>query len=148
VFGTSPQKEFIQKGDFEKQISILRGNEFLNDTIIIEAQTEMSTYKRILKYDFRGELEPPTITIKSSPKSVTANQEAIIDWEGRDNETFAADIVYAWRVDGGMMTKFARANRATFKGLKPGRHNVKIYAMDKRGNINYSTPTIVFDVTK
>lgn len=148
VFGKEPQKEFIQKGDFEKNISILRGNEFQADTIIVESQTEMATYKRILRYDFRGELEPPTMTFKSAPKSVSSKQDIVIDWEGRDNETYASDILYAWMVDGKNMTSFARVNRATIKGLKPGRHSIRFYCIDKRGNINYSIPTIVVDVTK
>ena len=148
VFGTATQKDFIQKGDFEKNIPILRGNEFSADTVIVEGQTEMSTYKRILKYDFRGELEPPTMSIKSAPKSVPSGQEVIIDWEGRDNETYAADIMYAWMVDGGKMTSFARGNRATIKGLKTGRHNIRFFCQDKRGNLNYSIPTVVVDIAK
>ncbi|NTU61392.1 MAG: hypothetical protein HGA95_03585, partial [Caldiserica bacterium] len=148
VFGTTPQKDFIQKGDFDKNIPILRGNEFQADTIVVEGQTEMATYKRILKYDFRGELEPPTMSMKSTPKSVPFGQDVIIDWEGRDNETYAADIMYAWMVDGGSLTKFARANRAAIKGLKPGRHNIRFFCMDKRGNLNYSIPTVVVDVVK
>lgn len=148
VFGTATQKDFIQKGDFEKNIQILRGNEFSADTVIVEGQTEMSTYKRILKYDFRGELEPPAMSIKSAPKSVPFGQEVIIDWEGRDNETYAADIMYAWMVDGGKMTSFARGNRATIKGLKAGRHNIRFFCIDKRGNLNYSIPTVVVDIAK
>jgi hypothetical protein len=148
VFGKEPQREFIQKGDFDKNIAILRGNEFQADTIIVEAQTEMCTYKRILRYDFRGELEPPTMSIKSAPKTVSANQDIVIDWEGRDNETYASDILYAWMVDGKNLSAFTRINRATIKGLKPGRHNIRFYCIDKRGNINYSIPTVVVDVTK
>lgn len=148
VFGSKPQKLFIQKGEFDKPISVLRGSEFLNDTITIEAQTEMATYKRILRYDFRGELEPPTMSFKNPPKQVPSGQDVIIDWEARDNETFAADITFAWRIDGGEATSFAKGTRAIFKGLKSGRHTIKFYALDKRGNINYSTPTVVFDVNK
>ena len=148
VFGTKTQKDFVAKGDFEKPITVLRGPDFLTDTIIVEASTEMATYKRIFKYDFRGETEPPTMTFKNAPKSVPSGQDYIVDWEGRDNETYAADLKYAWKVDGGALSPFARGARATFKGLKPGRHNIKFYVMDKRGNLNYSTPTVVFDVAK
>lgn len=148
VFGTSSQKDFIQKGEFEKNLQILRGNQFLSDTIIIEAQTEMATYKRILKYDFRGELEPPTMAIKNAPKTVTFGNDVIIDWEGRDNETYVADIMYAWMVDGGELTKFTRTNRANIKDLKVGRHNIRFFCKDKRGNLNYSIPTVIVDVAK
>lgn len=149
VFGKPIEKIFIPKGKFDKKISLLRGADFVNETFTIESNLEFSSYKRVLKMDFRGEIEPPKLRIRPLKTSkIVLGTDVVIDWESSDNETFENDIKFAWRLDNGILTNFDKAKRATLKNLKLGKHTFKLYAVDQRGNINYTTPTLQFEIVK
>jgi len=148
VFGTPPNREFISAGPFEKKIDFLRGKEFVNDSLIIDSKTQFATYTRVLKLDFRGEIEPPKIKLPQVVRRFKLGQDVVIDWEATDNETFESDIQFAWSIDRSSPTQFAKGKRATLKGIKVGKHTFKLYGIDARGNINASVPPVSFEVVK
>lgn len=149
VFGKPFDKVFVPKGKFDKKIALLRSADFVNETFTIESNQEFSSYKRILKMDFRGETEPPKLKIRPLKSSrIQLGTEVVFDWEATDNETFENDIKFAWRLDNGPLTNYDKAKRATHKNLKLGKHTFKLYAIDQRGNINYTTPTVQFEIVK
>ena len=148
VFNETARKDFIPKGDLDKSIWLLRGKEFQDTTLMIESKQMGITYQRLLHFDFRGELEPPKVKIKTSTASFKFGTDVVIDWEASDNETYETDIQFCWSIDNGQKTSWIKGKRTILKGLKIGKHTFRLFALDNRGNLNYATPNMGFEVKK
>lgn len=77
---------------------------------------------------------PPDTQITDGPSTTTGGSSATFIFTGTDNLTPLANLVFAWRVDGGAFTEFSPATTATLTGLADGPHTFEVKARDKAGN--------------
>lgn len=77
---------------------------------------------------------PPDTIITGAPDAEIAVAAATFAFTGVDAITAAPDLVYAWRVDGGVWSTFAPATSATLTGLGEGPHTFEVKARDRAGN--------------
>ena len=146
VFNEPVGRVFVPKGDFKINLELLRGEEFVDDMVILDAADEGVVFKRRMKHDFRGDLEPPVITIEDVPFYVNYGDDLVIKWAGRDNETNYRDLVYSWSIDGQPRTMFKTGSEVTLRNLASGKHSFRLWARDSRGNICYTIQEKTFIV--
>jgi Peptidase family M1 domain len=146
IFGEPVMRIFVPKGEFEIEIELLRGEEFSDDHLIIDASDDNIVLQKHMTNDFRGELEPPIVTIADFKSSYSYGEAIIVEWEGRDNSAFYKDIEYSWSIDGEPRTSFKAGTKTTIENLPEGKHTFKLWARDVRGNLNYSIPQVSFIV--
>jgi hypothetical protein len=146
VFGEPPSRIYVPEGEFEIEIDLLRGVEFAEDSLVINATGEGVIFERTMKNDFRGEMEPPVITFEDTQSEYLYGEPVEIEWKGRDNSSFYKDIQYSWSMDGGPRTSFKTESGVTLENLPDGEHEFRLWARDVRGNINFSIPKIQFTV--
>lgn len=146
VFGEPANRIYVPMGEFEIEIDLLRGEEFTEDNLIINATADGIIFQRHMINDFRGELEPPVITLEYTKSEYLYGEPVVIEWKGRDNFSFYKDIQYSWSMDDGPRTSFKTESGVTLENLPEGKHIFRLWARDVRGNINYSIPTVEFEI--
>lgn len=77
---------------------------------------------------------PPTAQITSGPSGTVQGMTAILTVTGSDNLTPVAQLVFAWRLDGGAWSAFAPDTAVTLAMLAPGPHLFEVKARDLAGN--------------
>lgn len=77
---------------------------------------------------------PPDTEITSGPAAASAPTSATFGFTGSDNVTAAAQLEFAWRLDGGERSPFAPTAGVTVSGLTPGMHTFEVTARDRAGN--------------
>src|SRR6267142_4240923 len=93
-----------------------------------------------------------SITVDNTPPATEiAGPETTPDglrftFAGHDNLTPAAELEFAWRVDGGGWSAFSRATTAMLAGLSPGPHQIEATARDRAGNEGPSPAALTFTV--
>lgn len=80
---------------------------------------------------------PPDTSILTGPPAETADRSATFTFGGSDEQS--PDLEFAWRLDGGPWSAFARATTAELTGLAPGPHRFEAAARDRAGNVD-ATP--------
>jgi RHS repeat-associated protein len=77
---------------------------------------------------------PPETAITGGPDAEVAVDAAAFSFTGFDAITAASDLVFAWRLDGGVWSGFAVTTSATLTGLPEGSHTFEVKARDRAGN--------------
>ena len=77
---------------------------------------------------------PPETSITSGPDGEIALVPAIFTFTGSDAITAPADLVFAWRLNGGAWSAFASATSVTLSNLAEGSHAFEVKARDRAGN--------------
>jgi hypothetical protein len=76
----------------------------------------------------------PDTEITGGPTGTIAVTTATVTFTGTDALTATADLVFAWRRDGGAWSAFAAATTVTLDGLGDGPHTVEVTARDLAGH--------------
>jgi hypothetical protein len=82
---------------------------------------------------------PPDTQITGGPASVVTATSATFTFFGTDNLTTAAELEFAWRLDGAAYSAFSTATTATLSTLSAGSHTFEVKSRDRAGNED-STP--------
>ena len=89
---------------------------------------------------------PPDTVITGGPSGPITVTEATFTFTGSDNLTPAADLVFAWRLDGGAWSEFQAATTASVTMLAPGPHTFEVKARDLAGNEDPTPAQATFTV--
>ncbi|MBI4253798.1 MAG: IPT/TIG domain-containing protein, partial [Candidatus Rokubacteria bacterium] len=89
---------------------------------------------------------PPETTITSAPTGDVAVPNVTLGFTGSDNLTPVANLVFAWRLDGGPWSAFGSATTASFTGLTEGAHTFQVKARDLAGNEDPTPASATFTV--
>jgi peptidoglycan/xylan/chitin deacetylase (PgdA/CDA1 family) len=95
-------------------------------------------------YELDG--QPPVTTITAGPTGWITSGSATFSWNGTDDWTPAAQLVYQYQLDGGTWSGWSSATSATLTGLTAGPHTFVVEARDLAGNIEASPPSRTFSV--
>ncbi|MGH7355693.1 MAG: Ig-like domain-containing protein [Candidatus Rokuibacteriota bacterium] len=77
---------------------------------------------------------PPDTQITGGPIGTTGDSTVTFTFAGTDDITPPGSLTFAWRLDGGAVSEFTAATRATFAGLAAGSHTFEVTARDLAGN--------------
>jgi len=83
---------------------------------------------------------PPDTQITAGPSGTISTPSAGFTFTGTDNLTPPANLVFAWRLDGGVWSNFGSETTASFSSLAPGLHTFEVKTRDLAGNED-PTPT-------
>jgi len=89
---------------------------------------------------------PPETIITSGPDGETTDTAVSFSFTGVDAITPAADLTYAWRMDGGVWNGFASATTVALSGLAEGPHTFEVKGRDRAGNEDASPATRAFRI--
>jgi hypothetical protein len=87
---------------------------------------------------FIKDVTPPTVTITSTPPAITNSTTATFVFDGADDFTPPAQLVFKVSLDGGAFVTATSPD--TITGLTAGTHTFQVEAIDLQGNIGLSTP--------
>jgi parallel beta-helix repeat protein len=90
---------------------------------------------------------PPDTQITGGPAGTITISSAMFTFTGTDNLTAPANLVFAWRIDGGTYTDFAAVTTASLSSLTNGSHTFEVKARDRAGNEDPTPATQMFTVT-
>ena len=90
---------------------------------------------------------PPDTIITSGPDGEVAAAPTTLTFTGSDGITAPADLVFAWRLDGGAWSAFASATSVTLGELGEGSHAFEVKARDRAGNEDPTPARRTFSVT-
>ena len=88
----------------------------------------------------------PDTLITSGPDGDVASGPATFTFAGSDAITAPADLVFAWRVDGGVWSEFAAVTNVTVNDLADGPHTFEVKARDRAGNEDATPARRTFQV--
>ncbi len=95
--------------------------------------------------DITVDTTPPSIAITSpNNNSYIASNNIAIGWDASDN--YGIDH-FEIKWDSGARSDIGLRFSYTIQGLVEGEHNITVYAIDKAGNVAFSTITIYVDMT-
>ena len=79
---------------------------------------------------------PPALSITSYVEEVTQPGNTLISWQGQDrwHDTAVSELQYAWRLNEGKWSRYARENEHIFLGLPDGAYHFQVQARDKAFN--------------
>jgi len=87
-------------------------------------------------FQIPNEFRPPETRIKGLVKAHAT--ETLIEYDGSHHEFAPEDLLYSYRVDGGVWTPWVDAKTARIPGLLEGRHVFEVRAMDPRKNVDFT----------
>ncbi len=90
---------------------------------------------------------PPDTKITGGPTGTVTTPSATFTFTGTDNLTAPANLVFAWRLDGGAFTEFSAVTTAALNGLTDGPHTFDVKARDRAGNEDPAPASQAFAVT-
>ncbi len=76
----------------------------------------------------------PDTQITGGPTGPVTGSSATFTFTGSDNLSAVANLVYAWRLDGGLFSEFSGATTVTVPALSQGPHTFEVKARDQAGN--------------
>jgi hypothetical protein len=77
---------------------------------------------------------PPDTAITGGPAGPVSDATVTFTFSGTDNLAASQHLEFAWRLDGGPLGPFSRADTVTLTGLEPGVHAFEVAARDRAGN--------------
>ncbi|MGH7368699.1 MAG: Ig-like domain-containing protein [Candidatus Rokuibacteriota bacterium] len=77
---------------------------------------------------------PPDTQITGGPTDTIGGSSATFTFAGVDGLSPAADLAFAWRLDGDAFTPFAAETTVSLSDLGPGSHAFEVKARDQAGN--------------
>ena len=89
---------------------------------------------------------PPDTALTSAPPGEVNVTELPLSFTGTDNLTSAANLLFAWRLDGGAWSAFTPATSTTLTGLTEGSHTFEVSALDLAGNEDPTPAAVAFTV--
>ncbi len=88
----------------------------------------------------------PDAQISAGPGAFVNTPSVTVTFTGTDNLTPVAQLVFAWRLDGGTWSAFLPATTATLTALADGAHTFEVKARDLAGNEDATPATRAFTV--
>jgi probable HAF family extracellular repeat protein len=102
-------------------------------TFQVRSEDQAGNFSSAASYTWTIDTTPPTATITAKPPALTNSTSASFSFNGSDNVTPAASLVFQVSLDG---SAFATATSPTsYTGLAAGNHTFKVEAVDQAGNI-------------
>lgn len=92
-------------------------------------------------------IPPETWTTSAVCGSTIYTGSATITWSGSDNTTPTGNLLFAYRLDGGIWSAFGAATETIFNGLGPGSHCVEVKARDAAGIEDPTPASCTFTVS-
>ena len=117
------------------------GSHTLGATATDQAGTTASTTRVVIVDN-----TPPETVITSAPPGAVNTSPLTLGFTGTDNLTPVANLLFAWRLDGGAWSAFAPATSATLTGLTEGSHTFEVKALDLAGNEDPTPAAVSFTV--
>jgi RHS repeat-associated protein len=108
----------------------------------IDAAGNPATATRVVLVDNT----PPDTMLTSAPTGDVAVPDLTLGFTGADNVTPVANLLFAWRLDGGAWSAFSSSTSASFTGLTEGVHTFEVKARDLAGNEDPTPASAPFTV--
>ncbi|HLE60677.1 MAG TPA: IPT/TIG domain-containing protein, partial [Thermoanaerobaculaceae bacterium] len=121
--------------------TVADGSHTLGATATDQAGTTASTTRVVIVDN-----TPPETVITSAPPGAVNTSPLTLGFTGTDNLTPVANLLFAWRLDGGAWSAFAPATSATLTGLTEGSHTFEVKALDLAGNEDPTPAAVSFTV--